>query len=149
MIKEYWFPNENYQYFWFSKDKDLEIYKKFNYLLEDYKDKELKTYDEFLETIILLDQFSRNINRIKKIDIEYFHKKAYIIAEEFIKKYKTKLYENINHFVFVLLVFRHNNTIEDYDYVFKHLDILQYFYKDNKIYKKFYNVSIAKYKKLI
>ena len=57
-ILSYWFPNDQYQNFWFDGNKDDEIYNKFHILLSS----DLDCNDKFAK-IILYDQIARNICR--------------------------------------------------------------------------------------
>jgi uncharacterized protein (DUF924 family) len=76
-ILNFWFPNDNYNTFWFDKSVDEVIYKNYFHLLHDTynatveKDFEF-CYEELLALIILFDQFSRNINRIVNINVTDF-----------------------------------------------------------------------------
>ena len=72
-IFTFWFPNDNYNNFWFDKNLDFDstIKAKYFYLLKNIF-VEIKNYDlfgmnsdELIAIIIVLDQFSRNIERIQ------------------------------------------------------------------------------------
>ena len=67
-ILSYWFPNDQYQKFWFDGSKDEEIYNNFYDILIniDTADTEVEEKDIFAK-LILFDQIARNICRYKNI----------------------------------------------------------------------------------
>ena len=80
-ILNFWFPNNNFNKFWFDKSVDEKIYNEYYKLLLEIYDKiiisddatlEELDYEELVALIILLDQFSRNINRIIHINVSNF-----------------------------------------------------------------------------
>ena len=67
----FWFPNDKYQDFWFNGERDREIIK-FKPLLEKLIQE--PNLNHRFETIIVLDQFARNISRYEnnKISLATF-----------------------------------------------------------------------------
>jgi len=65
-LLKYWFPDENYQDFWFDKSPDNYIKLNYSGVLSDEEAgafDHLEDNDSILARIILLDQFTRNIYR--------------------------------------------------------------------------------------
>lgn len=116
-ILNFWFPNQSYQKWWFISNSqlDLEITNKYynqmtqlydNFQIENYIDANIQT-NKIISDIILLDQFSRNIARVKNnIDINSYTKKAEILSNIWIGK-KYYLTEPVKYTVFALLPIRH------------------------------------------
>ena len=148
-ILMFWFPNNNYNKFWFEKNEIvdkliyehyyhrlMEIYKKyknitdFNFLLDN---------QEILATIILLDQFSRNMSRIdNSITAEKINEMTLIAKNLTLYWLSLNIYKesNINHLVFALMPLRHLNKISDYKLILNILNEIED--KENETFKKFY-----------
>ena len=71
-ILRFWYPNEKYNKFWFDKNINIDkyIFENYNDLLfrvynnlKNNIDIDVDDYNDMLSTVILLDQFSRNISR--------------------------------------------------------------------------------------
>lgn len=138
-ILTYWFPNSLFQKWWFNKDnkKDNEITNKFNVLFNDViQDK----YQHWLETpkgctalIIILDQFSRHINRtMGNIDITHATYKANQITKYFID-HKYDYMVPIIYLPFVLMPLRHTLNIEDMSLLLKQINIYENHWLEIKI----------------
>ena len=143
-ILTFWFPNNNYNKFWFEKNEEIDIFINNNFkelinYVNSYDINDIIYYNknEILAIIILLDQFSRNIQRIditfKVYDMTL---KAYELSQIWIKN-KYYLTESIQHTVFALMPLRHINKITDYILILNILDEIKHIYKNNEIYKKF------------
>jgi len=136
-IIDYWFNNDYniWRTWWFNKTKDNEIYKYFydNLLNFDFNNIDLDNPDDVIKNILLLDQISRNINRIKKMDIDFYTKQACILSQKWIenKYYNTKPFAMT---AFAFLPFRHMN---DKLKVKETLDIINKISINNIIYDKF------------
>ena len=157
-ILEFWFPNDNFQKFWFDKSKDKIITDKFSNLLKIEGSKVIdlksKNNNEILEYIILLDQFSRHIYRNDRNNINFinYNNKALTYAQYFINErfnYDIKF----NYLCFILMPLRHSNDIKSYNII---IDILTkikindiYFNKylnDKILFEKFSNATERNYK---
>ena len=107
----YWFPNDKYQDFWFNGEKDQEIVEKFKHLLEKLiKEPDVK---HKFETIIVLDQFSRNISRYEKTPLSP-------VGEEISLRLSTELLEEgydkkltLSQRLFLLMPYRHSSKREN------------------------------------
>ena len=98
-----------------------------------------------LAYIIILDQFSRNMNRIIPIDISYCTELAYNLSNHWIHH---KFYQNqpTHYTVFALMPLRHCNKIKDYLLI---LDILKEINDcDNQVYIRFLFHTQKKLEKL-
>ncbi len=139
-ILSFWFPNESYQSFWFKQDIEFD-----NLIQKDYLEAliHISTLDLSLERepkkilacIILLDQFSRNINRIHRIDVHKFTEKAYELSQIWINN-KYYISQPIHYTVFALMPLRHLNKLVDYELIIHILDEIKD--KKNTVYDKFY-----------
>lgn len=150
-ILAFWFPNDNYNSFWFDKSVDLKIYNDYYLLLDEtfYKilksstsELELLEYNELLALIIMFDQFSRNISRILQISVSPMTEEAKKLAMICINK-KYYLNKGMNHICFILMPLRHLNKINDYYIIVKILNELED-KKNNEIFIKFRNQTIKK-----
>lgn len=139
-ILSFWFPNDSYQSFWFKENLDFD-----NLIQKDYLEAliHISTLDlselfeepnKILACIILLDQFSRNINRIHKIDVHKFTEKAYQLSQIWIKN-KYYISQPIHYTVFALMPLRHCNKIADYEEILMIFDEIKD--KRNTVYDKF------------
>lgn len=110
-------PSENKNKIWFSKsdDNDKYIEENFHAMLEK-SPKKLENFSEYdsdmyLASIILFDQFTRNIFRNKSDAFKYDYL-ALDLARETIKKGYDKEF-NILKRVFIYLPFEHSENIEN------------------------------------
>jgi uncharacterized protein (DUF924 family) len=147
-ILNFWFPNNEYNKFWFAKngviDKYifdnyykllLDIYEKYKFV-EDFRF--ITNKNELLAGIILLDQFSRNISRIEQTLTGEKINEMTSLARMMTFQWITLDYHidcNINKLVFVLMPLRHLNNITDYKLILCILETIKD--KENDIYKKF------------
>lgn len=156
-ILEFWFPNESYNNFWFKSTNELDnlIYQKYypelknkmdNFNIDFYND---ITSDDLLIDIILLDQFSRNINRIIEIDIKTCTVYAIKLSQIWIDKsyYLTK---PINYTVFALMPLRHSFEPEKLQNLILILESLENkkIGINNIVFQKFKFHTIRNYEKL-
>ena len=143
-VLTFWFPNNNYNIWWFKSNEilDKQIYdiyydlmvKTFNdFNIENYVD---KSPDELIATIILLDQFSRNINRIINIDVKEYTQKAYQLSQIWIDK-QYYLNQSINKTVFALLPMRHIGKQNDLINIISILNQIENVNSKNEIFNKF------------
>lgn len=149
-ILEFWFPNNEFNKFWFDKSKD-------EFIILNFKDRLIKLENSrinfnlsdkvILENIILLDQFSRSIYRNNLTKVKENDIKALALTEYF---FENRDWKNIkfNHIIFYLMPYRHTFNKEYYNKTF---EILNYFKKENnsKLFEKFYSVTLKIYKSLI
>jgi uncharacterized protein (DUF924 family) len=146
-ILNFWFPNDNYNTFWFDKSVDEIIYKKYFHLLHDTynatveKDFEF-CYEELLALIILFDQFSRNINRIVNINVTEFTYEARKLSLQCIKN-KYYLNKKMNHNCFMLMPLRHLNKLNDYYLLLAILNEIED--NNNIIFTKFKTQTLRKF----
>lgn len=135
-IIPYWFPNDNYQEFWFDGTPDEYIRMNYSELLMKEENGEfdnLNNNEELLSRIILLDQFTRNIyrntNKIYKNDT-----KALNLANKLLKKDKEF---KLSHRIFILMPLRHSKNSDLLDIILEKIE--EYFieFPDNKLLNKF------------
>ena len=160
----FWFPNQKYNKFWFEKNCDFDtlIKNKYENLLmktfENIKDFNitLMNSDELVAIIILLDQFSRNINRavheykqyeiyaslLENNNIVKMTEEARRLSKYWIQK-EYYLNEPINKTVFALMPLRHLNKLHDYKIILDVLDKIQN-NKDDEIFIKFKNQTVKR-----
>ena len=145
-ILEFWFPNNEFNKFWFDKSKDEFIIQNFKDILIQLENTELNFNQSdkvILENIILLDQFSRSIYRNNPTKVKENDNKALALTEYF---FENRDWKNIkfNHIIFYLMPYRHTFKKE---YYHKTFEILNFFKKENnsKLFEKFYNVTNKKY----
>lgn len=164
-ILHFWFPNQKYNKFWFDHNIDFDILIKNKYqdlilkIFKNIKETDITDFssNELISIIILLDQFSRNINRailidnesniigdktiyytnIENNDITKMTEEASRLSKHWIQK-KYYLTEPMNKIVFALMPLRHLNKLHDYKIILDILDIIQD-KKDDEIYIKFKN----------
>ena len=149
-ILEFWFPNKEFNKFWFDKSKD-------RFIIQNFKDRLVKlekndifglfaSNEVILQNIILLDQFSRSIYRDNPEKIKENDIKALQLSEYFFENRDWKNIE-LNHIIFYLMPYRHTFKKEYYHRIF---EILNYFKKENnsKLFEKFYNVTNKKFSEL-
>lgn len=123
-ILDFWFPNDKYNEFWFDRSVDDIIRIKFGSILVNienqlkirpmtHDDCNMLTNDELLALIILLDQFTRNLNRnpednFRKNDQYAFSIATYLIETN--RNYDYPIYQRI----FILLPYRHQKNNPNY-----------------------------------
>jgi uncharacterized protein (DUF924 family) len=146
-ILNFWFPNDNYNTFWFDKSVDEVIYKSYFHLLHECYNVSVEKdfdfcYEEILALIILFDQFSRNINRIVNINVIDFTYEARRLSLHCVKS-KYYLNKKMNHICFMLMPLRHLNKLNDYYLL---LDILKEIENPNDIiFNKFKIQTLKKF----
>jgi hypothetical protein len=147
-IINFWFPNNKFNKFWFDKTIDSKIYTDYyDLLIETYN--KIKTYErlenleyeELLALIIILDQFSRNINRIVNIDVTNYTIEAKKLSMICINK-NYILNNKIEHICFILMPLRHLNKLNDYYIIIELLNNVKD--NNNEIFNKFKNETIKK-----
>ena len=159
-IFTFWFPNDNYNNFWFDKNLDFDstIKTKYFTLLQNVFT-EIKNYDlfgmtsdELIAIIIILDQFSRNIERTitdndrDLLSFETIHEmteEANRLSKFWISR-KYYLTESINKIVFALMPLRHLNKVHDYNIIIQILDEIKNKFSHTIIYSKFKNQTIKR-----
>jgi uncharacterized protein (DUF924 family) len=151
---DFWFPNDNFNKFWFDKSKDDYINKNFNDQLIDVENdtiihEELSDL-EILTKILFLDQISRSIYRNNKEKILDNDKIALKLSLYYLEN---RDWNNIkfNYLIFYLMPLRHTFKKEYYDKIFeillqKQKCLFQKKNKDKNLYDKFYNVTLKIYK---
>ena len=150
-ILPFWFPNNNFNKFWFDGSKDEFIVEKYKQYLEKNECIDIPNLsnDILLSYIILYDQFSRNIYRKEKEKIKYFDKLSLKLSNYF---FENRVWTNlpVNYLIFYLMPFRHTFEKKYYDRILKILDIFQ---NENsldsnsqKLFDKFKNQTIKKIK---
>jgi uncharacterized protein (DUF924 family) len=147
-LLEYWFPDDNYHCWWFKSTHTIDqtIYSKFyNQMTKIFDNFDINLYtnatpSELTYSIILLDQVSRNINRILNIlDINEYTKRANQLSNIWINQ-KYYLTEPVKYTVFALMPIRHCKHIGSIDLVYKILELMEADKNelcDNKIFIKF------------
>tara|TARA_B100000524_G_scaffold292095_1_gene166904 strand:- start:3265 stop:3759 length:495 start_codon:yes stop_codon:yes gene_type:complete len=151
---DFWFPNDNFNKFWFDKSKDDYINKNFNDQLIDVENDTI-IYEELsdleiLTKILFLDQISRSIYRNNKEKILDNDKIALKLSLYYLEN---RDWNNIkfNYLIFYLMPLRHTFKKEYYDKIFeillqKQKCLFQKKNKDKNLYDKFYNVTLKIYK---
>ncbi len=147
-LLKFWFPDDEYHGWWFKStfELDQKIFDQYyDIMINTFNDFNLDKYikstsEEIIRDIILLDQFSRNINRIvKNLDIiEYTHK-AIQLSNEWIKR-KYYLTCPIKWTVFAFLPIRHSKNkdkINELIDIFIQIEASDNLVSSNVIYKKF------------
>lgn len=169
-ILHFWFPNQKYNKFWFEQNIDFDILIKNKYqdlllkIFENIKETDITqlSSNELITIIIVLDQFSRNINRallidnesntlgdktiyytnIENNDIVKMTEEANRVSKYWIKN-EYYLTEPINKTVFALMPLRHLNKLHDYKIILDVLDKIND-KKDDEIYIKFKNQTVRR-----
>jgi uncharacterized protein (DUF924 family) len=143
-VLTFWFPNNNYNIWWFKSNEilDKQIYDiYYDLMVKTFNDFNINNYfdkspDELIATIILLDQFSRNINRIINIDVKEYTQKAYQLSQIWINK-QYYLNQPINKTVFALLPMRHIGKQNDLINIISILNQIENNNSKNEIFNKF------------
>ena len=162
-ILNFWFPDENYHMWWFKSNDllDNKININFYYLIKKQFDNfDIKKYqnekpEQIITRILLLDQFSRNINRvITCLDLDEYTIKAFELSKLWINK-KYYLTEPINYTIFALLPIRHyanqTNNKQLIELLIAILNKIKYVKPDikkNKCFQKFEFFTIRALNKL-
>lgn len=153
-IIDFWFPNNTINEFWFDKSKDYEIYELFyDFLIKiEFPDNLIKlNNNDLLSLIILFDQITRNISRIKHIDMETYNKYSMIISKYILDNNKDIEYP-LNKRIFILLPLRHDRQTVNLDIVIQKLNkyrLEEVYNKINqKIFDKFYLATLKDYSKV-
>jgi len=147
-ILSFWFPNDEYNKFWFTKNETIDkiIFDNYYNLLIQFYEK-YKTVNNFLfmtnkheiiASIILMDQFSRNMSRVvNTLTSEKINEMTHIARLMTLQWLNLNYHNNcnINHLVFVLMPLRHLNNITDYKLILTVLKNTND--KENETYKKF------------
>lgn len=122
-IIKFWFPNNQYQEFWFDGTKDYEIESLFSGTLKIAEKGELDFWNTdkygILAHIILLDQFTRNMYRtsnFRKNDA-----RAFELAKSIVDADGDLIYP-FNMRMFILLPYRHQRKTEYLDFVMTRLN---------------------------
>ena len=147
-VLEYWFPNNEFNKFWFSGSKETDKYIKDNFFEymkniicnEDYT---FHSNDELLAKIIVLDQFTRNIYRNTEMAYHYDP-----VALELAKIYFNKEYDKTHSFnkvIFALMPFRHSERLLNQQFVLDYLENKN-INRTTELYNKFEKASIKSFK---
>ena len=130
---DFWFPNNNFNKFWFDGTVDNYIIKNYKDILENNITINYKNLSDkmILSYIILYDQFSRNIYRNinQKDNIKKYDKIALELSEYY---FNNRKWLNIptTHLVFYLIPYRHTFNEKYYNNI---MYILNCYEKSNKI----------------
>lgn len=147
-LLEFWFPDNNYHCWWFKSTHPLDqtIYSKFyNQMINIFDNFDINLYTnanptQLICSIILLDQVSRNINRIVNIlNIEEYTTRAKQLSEIWLDQ-KYYLTEPVKYTVFALMPIRHLKHPETINRVYKILELMEADKNelcDDKIFIKF------------
>ena len=130
-ILPFWFPNNNFNKFWFDKSKDDIIIKRYKTILENAKIENVTKLSDnmILAYIILFDQFSRNIYRNDKNKIKKYDEYALKLTEYFFES-KNWYHVPVNYLIFYLMPYRHTFQLKKYGKIISILDI---YYKKNNL----------------
>lgn len=147
-VLEFWFPNNDFNKFWFDKTKDKlitnQFYNRLKVLENTYINCQEKSDEELLEIIIILDQFSRNIYRDNKEQIKLNDIKSLHLANYF---FDNRKWNNLplNHLIFYLMPFRHTNNIQYYQKIFEILNLYQKKNDNIDLYNRFYKATKSRF----
>jgi len=155
-ILDFWFPDNNYQKWWFKSTPEID-----RKIYDTYYDLMYKQYNNFNEpdynyadpsvlisTIILFDQFSRNMSRINMgktpIDVDSFTKMSKKLTNIWLKRslYKS---EPIKYTVFAYMPIRHmkkEDEIENLVILLDRMEIQDNNLKTDTIFNKFKSTTI-------
>lgn len=118
-VLKYWFPDENYQDFWFDKSPDNYIKLNYSGLLSNEEAgafDHLEDNDSILARIILLDQFTRNIYRGEAEKRKVNDVKALRLASVILDGKKDKEF-SICRRIFILFPLRHSRRWDNLERV--------------------------------
>jgi uncharacterized protein (DUF924 family) len=150
-VLNFWFPNTEYHRWWFIPYEGLDrtIYDEWYGIMKfTYENFDINNYsnpNDMIQHIILLDQFSRNINRIIPIDITSYTIKALLLSQLWIDR-NYHITEPIHYTVFALMPFRH---MQQNDIVLKKLQEIETYdhtINNNNIYVRFKQTTLRKIK---
>jgi uncharacterized protein (DUF924 family) len=155
-ILSFWFPNNDYNLWWFKSNQilDRQIYDTYyEQMIQTFNDFNIENYidkspEELITTIILLDQFSRNINRIINLNVKEYTEKAYLLSQLWIDK-QYYLIQPINWTVFALLPMRHIGKQNDLINIISILNQIENVNSKNEIFIKFKLHTIKQHNILI
>ena len=146
-ILNYWFPNNEYNKFWFSGDKETDDFINNNFY--DYmkniictKNYTFESPDELLAKIIVLDQFTRNIYRNTQMAYHYDYLALGLAQLYFRLQYDKK--HSFNKVIFALMPFRHSEKLVNQQFVLNYLENAN-IDKSTKLYQKFERASLSSY----
>lgn len=159
----FWFPNDEFQEFWFGSDKDGEIKERFLSILNilesssyeqimeflhslDSEDSKENQYDIILAVIIILDQFSRNIYRNSNFRVN--DEKCFKIVTN-LENIKDKY--PVHKKIFLFLPFRHQRTTELNDRVMVEIQQWKMVHRssnESNIIRRFENATLKGYSSL-
>ncbi len=144
-ILDYWFPNDDYNEFWFDTTPDEHIKITFSCY---YSHRELNTFfdtnDGKLALIILYDQMTRNIHR--GTDRMYENDgKALAIAKDLVCLDKEFA---LNRRIFILMPFRHSLISDNLDFVMTKISEYESEFENNKILRIFKKATLQNYTRL-
>ncbi len=152
-ILNFWFPNNDYNEFWFDKTPDNYIKENYMDILEKLKDSSNEIYQEWskslrgkVASIIVLDQFTRNIyrNTPKMYDNDTL---ALSIATNIISNNLDKELP-LNFRIFVLMPYRHQKKSDYLDIVVKKIQEYETEYGPSKLLEKFKVATFQSYTNL-
>ncbi len=152
-ILNFWFPNNDYNEFWFDKTPDNYIKENYMDILEKLKDSSNEIYQEWskslrgkVASIIVLDQFTRNIyrNTPKMYENDTL---ALSIATNIISNNLDKELP-LNFRIFVLMPYRHQKKSDYLDIVVKKIQEYETEYGPSKLLEKFKVATFQSYTNL-
>jgi uncharacterized protein (DUF924 family) len=147
-VLNFWFPDDQYQKWWCKStpELDTQIYTQYyqlmlnmfdNFLIDNYQD---PSPEQLIYGIIVLDQFSRNINRIvQNLNIGKYTDHALQLTNKWIEL-KYYLTCPIKWTVFAFLPIRHtknNQKIKELDDLLNQIEKQNNLITSNQIFKKF------------
>ena len=147
-VLDFWFPNDKFNKFWFDKSKDEFISSKYKEKLKELESKDINFNElsdlDLLESIIILDQFSRSIYRNNKEKVIINDKKALQLSLYFFEK-RDFLCLKFSHLIFYLMPLRHTFQKKYYQQIIKILSTINIKEDDKPLYNKFYNATMKKF----
>lgn len=155
-LLSYWFEGTRKKKLsrWFGKDIEIDkiIYEKYGSLVKKEFESKLivpKTVEEGLIKVILLDQLSRHIMRysddISDIDL-YLEKACYYSDYIISKKWDQELLPE--QIIFILMPYRHQETLIYMQKIFERFAIYSDDIKSNKLFQNFIKVTNKKWLEL-
>ena len=152
-IINFWIPDEKYHQKWFKPNPkfDKYIYDNYNKYIDYFLNKSEYIFaNEILSGIIVLDQFSRNIGRIKLLEYnkEQLNRKATSLSIKWIEK-NYYITEPISYTIFALMPLRHTFQLKYYKVLINILEEIKEIYITNKVFSKFYFHTYRCYKSLL
>ena len=147
-VLDFWFPNDKFNKFWFDKSKDRLIINNYKSKLEklekDNIDFNELSDNDLLESIIVLDQFSRSIYRHDKEKVLINDKKALQLSLFFLEK-RDFLCLKFNHLIFFLMPLRHTFQKKYYNKILEVISKIKVKDEDRNLYNKFYNATMKNF----